>query len=189
VVAVQVITKDPIKRKITHGSLIHVERTSLKDLKKQSSPSLLPPSRMDAGTTPLVSNPTLNAEADLKKGLTMEVALSGPFAGLWIDPRRTLDAGRLSPAVEVELEEEDFQLQSCWTEDAKGGAKPTPAEKIGPPSNSPHLPRAGGDRRRRRARRSSHPTANEARVAAAREELSPSPLATTAGQRGRENNP
>jgi hypothetical protein len=122
---------------------------------------------MDAGTTPLASNPMLNAGADLEEGLTMEVALLESFAGLRIDPRRILEAGRLSTADEVELKEEDFQLQSSWIEDAEGGATPQPAKKSAPPSNSSHLPRARGDKRRRRARRSSHPAAREARVAAA----------------------
>jgi hypothetical protein len=64
---------------------------------------------MDVGTEPLASNPTLSAVADLGKGLTMEIALSKPFAGLRIGPRRTLDAERLSPTVKVVLEEGGFQ--------------------------------------------------------------------------------
>jgi hypothetical protein len=50
---------------------------------------------MDAGTRPLASNSTLNAIADLGKGLTMEVALPELFVGLRIGPRRTLDAEQL----------------------------------------------------------------------------------------------
>jgi hypothetical protein len=71
-----------------------------------------------------------------------------PFAGLKIGPRRTLDDERHSPAIEVELEEGGFQLQSCLTEHAADGASPAPTEKNGPPSNSQHLPRreeAGGE--------------------------------------------
>jgi hypothetical protein len=47
----------------------------------------------------------MNAVADLEEGLTMEVALPEPFTGLRIGPRRTLDAERLSPAVELVLKE------------------------------------------------------------------------------------
>jgi hypothetical protein len=46
---------------------------------------------MNAGTKPLAFDPTLNAVANLGKGLTMEVALPELFAGLRIGPRRTLD--------------------------------------------------------------------------------------------------
>jgi hypothetical protein len=60
---------------------------------------------MDAGKKPLSSNPTLNAVADLRKGLTMEVSLPELFASLRIGPRRTLDAEWLSPTVKVVLEE------------------------------------------------------------------------------------
>jgi hypothetical protein len=83
-VAVQNVTKDPIKKKITRRSLIFVEKTFLKNLTEQSGPPLLPPSsqrsgqppsRMNTGTKPLAFNPTLNAVANLGKGLTMEVAL------------------------------------------------------------------------------------------------------------------
>jgi hypothetical protein len=83
--------------------LINAERTLLKNLQTQISPFLIPtpslrsgqpPSRKDAGTTPLASQPTLNAEADLEKGLPMEVFLPEPFAGFRIDPRRILDARR-----------------------------------------------------------------------------------------------
>jgi hypothetical protein len=73
-VAVQIITKDPIRKNITHRSLIDVEKTTLKDLTEQTGPPLLPPSsqrsgqppsRMNAGTKPLVFNPTLDAVANL----------------------------------------------------------------------------------------------------------------------------
>jgi hypothetical protein len=50
---------------------------------------------MNTGTKPLAFNPTLNAVANLGKGLTMEVALPELLAGSRIDPRRTLDAERL----------------------------------------------------------------------------------------------
>jgi hypothetical protein len=160
-----------IKKEITHVSLTIVEKTSLKDLKKQSSLSLSPPSsqrfgqppsRMDAGTQPLASKLTLNAVVELEEGLTMEVALPKPFISLRIAPRRTLDAEQLTPTVELVLEEGGFQLQNCWTKDAEDGASPTTTEKNNPPSNSPHLPRAGGDMQRRRARQSSNPAANGA---------------------------
>jgi hypothetical protein len=94
-VAVYNITKDPIRKKITHRSLIFLEETSLKNLPEQSGPPLLPsssqrsgqpPSRMNAGTKPLAFNPTLNAVANLEKGLTVEVALSEHLAGLRIGP-------------------------------------------------------------------------------------------------------
>jgi hypothetical protein len=74
----------------------------------------------------------------------LEVALPESFTVLKIDPQRILDAGRLSPADEVELEEDDFQLQSSWTEDAEGGAPPKPAKKSDPPSNSEKRARASG---------------------------------------------
>jgi hypothetical protein len=73
-VAVKKITKDPIRKRITHRSLIVVEKTSLKDVTEQSGPPLLPPSsqrsgqppsRMNAGTKPLAFDPTLNAVANL----------------------------------------------------------------------------------------------------------------------------
>jgi hypothetical protein len=115
-----------------------------------------------AGTQPLASKLTLNAVAELKEGLTMEVALPKPFISLRIAPRRTLDAEQLTPTVELVLEEGGFQLQNCWTKDAEDGASPTTTEKNNPPSNSPHLPRAGGDMQRRRARQSSNPAANGA---------------------------
>jgi hypothetical protein len=100
-VAVQIITKDPIRIKITHGSLIFVEKTSLKNLTEHTGPPLLPPSsqrsrqpssRINTGTKPLAFNPTLNAVANLGKGLTMEVTSPELLAGLRIGPRKTLDA-------------------------------------------------------------------------------------------------
>jgi hypothetical protein len=99
-VAVQIITKDPIKIEITLRSLIIVEKT-LKNLTEQTGPPLLPPSsqrsgqppsRMNAGTKPLAFNPTLNAVANLGKGLTVEVTSPELLAGLRIGPRKTLDA-------------------------------------------------------------------------------------------------
>jgi hypothetical protein len=95
VVAVQNITKDPIKMEITRRSLIFVEKTSLKNRIEQTGPPLLPPSsqrsgqlpsRMNVGTKPLAFNPMLYAVANLIKGLTMEVTSPELLAGLRIGP-------------------------------------------------------------------------------------------------------
>jgi hypothetical protein len=155
------IIKDPIRKILTHRSLIVVEKTSLKELTEQSGPPLLPPSsqrsghppsRMNAGTKPLAFDPTLNVVANLWKGLTKEVALPELVAGLRIGPRRTLDAEWLRPAVKVMLDKGSFQPPRCQTDDAERAAPPLPTEKRGLPSKPPHQPRAGGGRRRRRAR-------------------------------------
>jgi hypothetical protein len=85
---VQIITKDPIKRKITYRSVVKAEKTLLKDVETRSGPPLstpssrrsnLPPSSSDAGTKPLAAVPTLRAVADLKRGLTLEVEPSSAF--------------------------------------------------------------------------------------------------------------
>jgi hypothetical protein len=74
-VEVHIVTKDSIKKKITHRSLVKVERASLKNKKKQTSPSLspptsrrseLPPSNLGCGDEPLAAEPTLLAVGDLK---------------------------------------------------------------------------------------------------------------------------
>jgi hypothetical protein len=51
-VAVQNVTKDLIRSKITYRSLAFAEKTSLKDEEKQSDPSLSPPSSQRAATPP-----------------------------------------------------------------------------------------------------------------------------------------
>jgi hypothetical protein len=93
-VDVQNITKDLIRKEIAHRSLILIEKTLLKDWKTQSGPPLspplsqrseLPPSNSEAGTEPLAAELTLRAEADLEKGLTMEVKhMPELFAGFRI---------------------------------------------------------------------------------------------------------
>jgi hypothetical protein len=90
-VDVQTVTKDLIRNKITHRSLVYTEKTSLKDGRIQSSPSLspslsrrsqLPPSYSEAGMTPLAAVQKLSAVVDLKRGLTLEVKHAPmPFIG------------------------------------------------------------------------------------------------------------
>jgi hypothetical protein len=103
----------------------------------------------------------------------MEVWLPETLTGLQIDPRRILDAWRRWPADEVELGEDDFQNQSSWTKDAESGATQEPTKTSGPPSNSPHQPRAGGGRQRERARRSGRHANRRARTTAARRGMPP----------------
>jgi hypothetical protein len=73
---------DLIRKEIIHRSMALTEKTSLKDWTTQSGPPLSPPSSRrpepplsssEAGTEPLVAEPTLRAEAYLKRGLAMEV--------------------------------------------------------------------------------------------------------------------
>jgi hypothetical protein len=65
--------------------------------------------------------------------------------------------GRLWPAVEKALEQRSSQLEDCWTEKMTGGSSPPPTRQSGLSSNSLHLPRAGGGRRRWPERGRQHP--------------------------------
>jgi hypothetical protein len=80
-----------------------------------------------------------------------------------------LDVGRLKPAAEVLLADIASQLQCSWTQDAGIETSPTPLKNTGTPSNSPHLPRAGGGRQRRLAQRRILPAGTEAHDPVARE--------------------
>jgi hypothetical protein len=91
----------------------------------------------------------LSVLADLEMGLTLEVKHAPePFTGFWIGLRKTLDVGRLSPTAEEVLKKIASRLQSCWMLLAAEDSPPTPWKKTGLPSNSPHLPRAGGGMRK-----------------------------------------
>jgi hypothetical protein len=116
VVDVQAVTKDTIRKKITHRSLVYAGKTSLKDRRIQSVPSLspspsrrsqLPPPCTEAGMTPLAVVQTLSAVADLERVLTLV-----PFTSFWIGLRETLDDGRLSPTIEEMLKKIASQLQT-----------------------------------------------------------------------------
>jgi hypothetical protein len=102
---------------------------------------------VEGGDEPLAAEPTLSAEANLEKGLTMEVDMPKTITGFWIGLVHTLDARRTTSAAKGVLEEESFQLLRSWN--TQDGASPAPKKKNCPPSNSSHLPRAGGDGRRR----------------------------------------
>jgi hypothetical protein len=91
----------------------------------------------------------LRAVADLKKGLTLEVDMPEHITGFWIGLVQTSDVRWQTSAAEGALEEGSFQLLRCWTKNTQDGASPTPTGKNCPPSNSPQLPREGGDMRRR----------------------------------------
>jgi hypothetical protein len=75
--------------------------------------------------------------------------------------------GRLLPAVEKALEQNSSKLPDCWTEQLTGDSSPPPSEQSGLPSNSLHLPRAGGGGRRRPARGRQHLAGKGAHVTAA----------------------
>jgi hypothetical protein len=105
----------------------------------------------------------------------MEVSLS-ELTGLKIGPRKTLDAGQLLPGAERVLEEGFFHLQHYWTEEAGEAASPSLTQKTSPPSDSPHLPRAGGGKLRRRRRRCSNPAAEKKQAAAERTKQQPTGL-------------
>jgi hypothetical protein len=96
----------------------------------------------------------MSAKSNLERGLTKEVKqMPEPFTGLKIGHRGSLDVGRPSLAAEVVLGKTASQLHCCRAQKAAKETPPPLKKQIGPPSNSPHLPRAGGGRRRRTAQR------------------------------------
>jgi hypothetical protein len=97
---------------------------------------------------------TMSMEEDLKRGLTKEVEHTPePFTDLKKGHGGALDVGRPSPAAEVTLEQHASQLHAAGRIKLQRKSPPTPKKLDGLPSDSPHLPRAGGDRRIRPARR------------------------------------
>jgi hypothetical protein len=79
--------------------------------------------------------------------------MSEPFTGLKIGHKGALDVGRPSPIAEVVLKKTASQLRCRRAQKAAKETPPMPKKQVGLPSNSPHLPRVGGDRHRRTARR------------------------------------
>ena len=65
---VQIITKDPMRYKITYRSLVFAEKISLKDEEKQFGPSLSPPAEPEANNAavmPGIGDETTCSRADV----------------------------------------------------------------------------------------------------------------------------
>jgi hypothetical protein len=88
------------------------------------------------------------AEADLRRGLRMEVELvSEPIFGSLMG-LMALAIRRRALAIEQGLEKVVFQLLVQRTGKAGTGSSPTPPRRSVPPSDSQNLPRTGGGRHR-----------------------------------------
>jgi hypothetical protein len=79
------------------------------------------------------------------EGLTLEVKLLPDNIADDCSCHEMADKDRrLLPAVKKVLEQKSSKLPNCCTEKLTGDSSPPPSEQSGLPSNSLHLPRAGG---------------------------------------------
>jgi hypothetical protein len=122
----------------------------------------------ESGNETTSAENTMSAEADLERGLPMEVKrVLESFTGFRSGQSMASDGGRQSPAVARVLERKEFPLLNCRTEQIGEIPSPPPSKKSDPPSDSLHAPRAGGDEQRRPTQRRSLPIGESTLVAEA----------------------
>jgi hypothetical protein len=105
------------------------------------------------GRESLAAVKTLSAEACLRKGLTLEVKKMPEFiADACSGHELATKDRRQLPAAERVLKQKVFHLLDCRTVQSQRVALPQASLSSNLPSNSQHLPRAGGGKQRRLAR-------------------------------------